>query len=90
MQQPTQLGVIKSFCRERGHGFVVPDSGGEPLFVHISDIEGDYIPKPGDQVSYKRIPVPPKNEKFSAVHVQIVHLAEGQKHETWDAPVHHD
>jgi cold shock protein len=31
-------GTVKWFDGERGHGFIVPDSGGTPLFVHHSAI----------------------------------------------------
>jgi hypothetical protein len=51
--------------------------------MHISDIEGDWVPKAGDEVTYKRVLVPPKNEKFAAVHVHIVHQVPA-KHEKWD------
>lgn len=56
------------------------------LYDYDCSFEGDFVPKIGDEVSYKRCPIPPKNEKFSAVHVQIVHPVEGVKHERWDSP----
>jgi len=34
---PTRHGVIKSFCRQKGHGFIIPRDGKEPIFVHISE-----------------------------------------------------
>ena len=55
----------------------------------FTSIEGDLVPKAGDEVKYKRTPIPPKNEKFCAVHVHIVHPAEGVKHETWEEAVQH-
>lgn len=36
-ERPESNGVIKSFCRAKGHGFVQPKDGGEDLFVHISE-----------------------------------------------------
>jgi hypothetical protein len=51
--------------------------------MHISDIEGDIVPKEGDDVSFKRCLVPPKNEKFAAVHVHIIRQAP-LAHEKWD------
>lgn len=34
---PIESGKIKSFCREKGHGFVSPEKGGEDIFLHISE-----------------------------------------------------
>jgi len=81
---PTHFGRIKSFCRQKGHGFITPNDGQEPIFVHISDIDGELVPLEGDEVSYKRCPMPPKFEKFSAVHVVITRAREGSTHERWD------
>jgi len=81
---PSYHGKITSFCRQKGHGFVQSADGSEQLFMHISDIEGDWVPKEGDDVTYKRCLVPPKNEKHAAVHVQIVNQIAGTQHEKWD------
>ena len=81
---PAYRGVITSFCRNKGHGFIKPNDGSEPIFVHISDIEGEWCPKEGDMVSYKKTLVPPKCVKYQAVHVNFVHLKEGVRHEHWD------
>jgi len=83
---PTLKGEIKSFCREKGHGFVIPESGGDPLFTHISDIDSEFVPQSGDKVNYKATLIPPKNEKMQAVHVTITKQAEGVDHPRWDAP----
>ncbi len=34
--------------------------------------------------------MPPKNEKVMAVHIKLLHLAEGVKHESWEEAVEHD
>ncbi len=52
-------------------------------------IEEDYVPKPGDVVKFKKSLIPPKNEKFQAVHVKITHAKEGVEHESWDAHMPH-
>lgn len=51
----------------------------------ICSIEGEYVPLPGDAVIYRLCPIPPKFEKFQAVHVRIVHLTPA-KHHKWDEP----
>jgi len=51
--------------------------------VAVASIEGDIVPKEGDEVTYKRCLMPPKNEKFAAVHVHIAHQAP-VAHEKWD------
>ncbi|XP_058013520.1 calcium-regulated heat-stable protein 1 [Ahaetulla prasina] len=84
---PTYSGVCKCFCRSKGHGFITPSDGGPEIFVHISDIEGEYVPVAGDEVTYKVCTIPPKNEKLQAVEVNITHLAPGTKHETWSGHV---
>uniref|UniRef100_A0A8C9RRJ6 Cold shock domain containing C2 n=1 Tax=Scleropages formosus TaxID=113540 RepID=A0A8C9RRJ6_SCLFO len=80
-------GVCKNFSRSQGHGFIRPSSGGEDIFVHISDIEGEYVPMEGDEVTYKVCPIPPKNLKVQAVEVVITHLVPGTKHETWSGQI---
>ncbi|XP_013052735.2 calcium-regulated heat-stable protein 1 isoform X1 [Anser cygnoides] len=84
---PIYKGVCKCFCRSKGHGFISPADGGPDIFVHISDIEGEYVPVAGDEVTYKVCTIPPKNEKLQAVEVVITHLAPGTKHETWSGHV---
>lgn len=34
--------------------------------------------------------MPPKNEKVMAVHVKLLHLADGVKHESWEEAIEHD
>ncbi|XDA88968.1 hypothetical protein R6Z07F_018599 [Ovis aries] len=82
-QGPVYKGVCKCFCRSKGHGFITPADGGPDIFLHISDVEGEYVPMEGDEVTYKMCSIPPKNEKLQAVEVVITHLAPGTKHETW-------
>ncbi|ESO89012.1 hypothetical protein LOTGIDRAFT_58748, partial [Lottia gigantea] len=89
---PTKQGLVKNFCRTKGHGFITPLKPDEAckqdeLFFHISDIDGEYVPKPGDHVSYKLCLIPPKKEKYQAVHVQITELMPGISHEKWSSPV---
>ncbi|ETN60720.1 hypothetical protein AND_007661 [Anopheles darlingi] len=83
MRNPIEEGKVKSFSRSKGHGFIVPSAGGDDIFVHISDIEGEYVPLPGDEVSYRLCSIPPKYEKVQAIHVQITHLTP-EKHSRWE------
>nr|XP_012640804.1 calcium-regulated heat-stable protein 1 isoform X1 [Microcebus murinus] len=86
-QGPVYKGVCKCFCRSKGHGFITPADGGPDIFLHISDVEGEYVPVEGDEVTFKMCSIPPKNEKLQAVEVVITHLAPGTKHETWSGHV---
>ena len=36
---PTHRGKVKTFCRQQGHGFIIPEEvPHDPLFVHISEL----------------------------------------------------
>lgn len=84
---PVFKGVCKNFSRSQGHGYIKPANGGEDIFVHISDIEGEYVPAEGDEVTYKVCPIPPKNHKVQAVEVVITNPNPGTKHETWSGKI---
>lgn len=83
-----QEGTVRFFCRSKGHGFIDPlvkDNStlpSHPVFVHISDIEGEFIPRKGDKVRYHLCPMPPKFDKFQAVHLEIVDFTP-EKHHKW-------
>jgi len=86
MEHPIMTGTVKYFCRVKGHGFIKPCDGGENIFVHVSDIDGEYVPRVGDEVSFRLAPVPPKCEKMQAVHVQITNFTP-EVHMRWQSPL---
>lgn len=45
-------GSIKSWNDDKGFGFIRPEQGGSPVFVHISAMRGERRPLPGDAVLY--------------------------------------
>jgi len=44
-------GEVKFYNTMKNFGFIKPEEGDEDLFVHRSDIEGNYLKK-GDQVEF--------------------------------------
>ena len=59
-----KTGKVNMFNEERGFGFIAPEEGGEDLFFHLNDIQGEV--KEGDTVVFE----PQKTHKgLSAVNV---------------------
>lgn len=61
-------------------------SDNEDIFMHISDIDSEFVPRAGDKVSYRVCPIPPKFEKIQAVNVHILELADSGIPKRWDNP----
>ncbi|KDN42473.1 hypothetical protein RSAG8_06790, partial [Rhizoctonia solani AG-8 WAC10335] len=51
----TKTGTVKMFNQVKGHGFIVPDDGGQDVFVHYTNVEGRRrnALSEGDLVSYE-------------------------------------
>ncbi|XP_071796621.1 cold shock domain-containing protein C2-like [Asterias amurensis] len=90
-QGANKHGIIVDFSKSKGHGFIRPDVEGstDNIFLHISDIDGDYVPQPGDKVIYKEHPLPPQNVQLQAVHVKIVQMDRHHDHPRWEDPEAH-
>ena len=50
--------------------------------MHISDIEGEYIPRKGDRVRYRQCPMPPRFDRPQAVTIQIIDFTP-ETHHKW-------
>lgn len=53
--------------------------------MHISDIEGEYVPRKGDRVTYRLCPIPPRFDRYQAVHIHIVNFTP-ETHQRWEVP----
>jgi cold shock protein len=55
------VGVVKSFNEARGFGFIIPDDGGNDIFVHIIDVRasGYTTLTPGQRISFELAPDKP-------------------------------
>ncbi|MGM0510802.1 MAG: cold shock domain-containing protein [Thermoplasmatota archaeon] len=45
-------GKVKFYNTMKNFGFIEPDEGDEDLFVHMSEIEGNYLNE-GDEVEFE-------------------------------------
>lgn len=47
-------GIVKFFNVDKGYGFILPDTGGNDIFVHISAVSAAGLQKllPGQKIQY--------------------------------------
>jgi len=67
-----QTGIVKWFNRQKGFGFIQPDSGGQDVFVHISAVEraGLHDLTEGQKVTYELV-ADSRSGKKSADRLQV-------------------
>ena len=53
-----------------------------PVFMHISDIDGEYCPRKGDRVRFHVCPMPPRFDKPQGVHITIIDYTP-EVHKKW-------
>ncbi len=46
-------GTVKRWMTRGGYGFIAPESGGEDVFVHNSDIQGRSSLREGEKVEFE-------------------------------------
>ena len=65
-------GTVKWFNETKGYGFIEPASGGQDVFVHISEVQRSGLSglNDGQAISYEQ-KVDPARGKTSAVNLQI-------------------
>ena len=56
------------------------------LTLFFISIDGEYVPRIGDEVSFRVLLIPPKMEKLQAVHVQITNFTP-EVHQRWTSPL---
>lgn len=52
------------------------------LRIVLCSVDGEVVPLAGDRVLFKKILIPPKNEKYQAVHVKIIDFVP-ERHQRW-------
>lgn len=48
----SKRGIVKFFNPTKGYGFITPEDGGQDMFVHANDVNGNPL-QDGDEVFYE-------------------------------------
>ena len=66
-------GIVKTFDRRQGWGYITPDSGGADVFVHVSAVERAGLPalEEGQRVNFQTLP-DTKGKGPKAVNLKLV------------------
>ncbi len=67
---PTE--VVKWFSPSRGFGFIVPDEGGNDVFVHISAVERAGLQSLNEGLKVEYELVPSRDGKFAAENLVVL------------------
>lgn len=67
MSNQPYKGTVKWFNDQKGFGFIVPETGGNDVFVHVSALRGAVL-KEGQNVSYEL--APDHQNRMTAVNVR--------------------
>jgi CspA family cold shock protein len=66
-------GKVKFFTDEKGYGFIMPDAGGDEVFVHRTDLPASLRMLLVDQrVSFELVENPRKGNGKKAANVELV------------------
>lgn len=75
MNHPVYQGRVKFFIHENGFGFIrSPDGLNEDIFLHISELQDDYLPESGDLVEFAK-----KRVRKGTVAIQVKLLKKNDK-----------